>query len=64
MKTPNMPAVIGRSRQLSLMRQTLELLRNEVQIRSLSSGEKEFSDWKDADDWLFSVLNLTSGDLM
>ena len=25
--------------------------------------EKEFSDWKDADDWLFSVLNLTSGDL-
>ena len=63
MKTPNMPAVIGRSRQLSLMRQTLELLRNEVQTRRLSSGEKEFSDWKDADDWLFSVLNLTSGDL-
>ncbi len=38
-----------------LLFQTLELLRKEVQPR--------FSDWKDADDWLFSELDFTKEEL-
>ena len=38
-----------------LLFQTLELLRKEIQPR--------FSDWKDADDWLFSELDFTKDEL-
>lgn len=38
-----------------LLFQTLELLRKEIQPR--------FSDWKDADDWLFSELDFTKAEL-
>ena len=38
-----------------LLFQTLELLRKEIQPR--------FSDWKDADDWLFSELDFTKEEL-
>ena len=35
--------------------EVLELFRNTI--------NKDFSDWKDADDWLFSNLNLTEKDI-
>lgn len=38
-----------------LLFQTLELLRKEIESR--------FSDWKDADDWLFSQLDFTKDEL-
>lgn len=38
-----------------LLFQTLELLRKEIQPK--------FADWKDADDWLFSELDFTKGEL-
>ena len=35
--------------------EVLELFRNTI--------NKDFDDWKDADDWLFSKLNLTEKDI-
>ena len=35
--------------------EVIQLLRKEV--------SKQFSDWRDADDWIFSELSLTAGDL-
>ena len=57
------PAYVARKRQLKLMYEMLELLRKETSSRRTTSGEKEFSDPKAADDWLFSELSLTMGDL-
>lgn len=36
-------------RMKELLFETIQLLRNEIRT--------QFSDWKDADDWLFSQLN-------
>lgn len=36
--------------------EVLELFRNTI--------NKDFRDWKDADDWLFSNLNLTEKDIL
>lgn len=57
------PATIARKRQMQLMYEMLEALRAETHNRRTPSGAKEFSDWKDADDLLFSELSLTIGDL-
>ena len=43
-------------RTKDLIFQTLELLRKEVR--------DQFSDWKDADDWLFSELDFTQSELV
>ena len=43
------------TRSTTLLFSTLELLRKEIQPR--------FSDWKDADDWLFSQLDFTKDEL-
>lgn len=42
-------------RQDELLFQTLEMLR--------SLAEKEFSDWKDADDWIFSELDFRKSEI-
>ena len=41
-------------RMKELLFETIQLLRNEIRT--------QFSDWKDADDWLFSQLNLTKSE--
>lgn len=43
------------SREKLLLFQTLQLLRKTV--------SKEFEDWKDADDWIFSELDFTADEV-
>lgn len=48
-------------REIKLHRETLSLLRLILQSKTKSAFD--FSDWKDADDWLFAQLDFTKEEL-